>query len=93
IGDFTVFIRGDSNGSNTVDLSDSVYTLSFLFLGGPAPTCYDAADATDDGIIDISDPVTTLNMLFLGGPVLPEPYPAPGEDPTPDGMTCATRST
>jgi hypothetical protein len=58
--------RGDANVDNAVDLSDAVYTLSFLFLGGPAPSCSGAADANGDGMIDITDPIATLVTLFLG---------------------------
>jgi hypothetical protein len=51
-----------------VDISDSVYLLSFLFLGGPAPSSSEIADANGDGTVDISDPVHLLMFLFLGGP-------------------------
>jgi Big-like domain-containing protein/Calx-beta domain-containing protein len=33
------FIRGDSNCDGTVDISDGVFTLSFLYLGGDPPCC------------------------------------------------------
>lgn len=34
----TKFRRGDANDSGPpVDISDPVYTLNFLFLGGPGP--------------------------------------------------------
>jgi hypothetical protein len=90
VPDVTVFIRGDSNGDDTVDLSDAQTTLGYLFLGHERPYCFDAADANDDGQINIADPVATLQHLFLGGEELPPPTGEPGEDPTEDGMTCAT---
>jgi hypothetical protein len=31
------FIRGDTNGDGKIDISDAIYILQFLFLGGPAP--------------------------------------------------------
>ena len=37
------FVRGDSNLDETVDISDGVATLGYLFLGGPALNCIDAA--------------------------------------------------
>lgn len=37
------FLRGDANASGKVDLSDAVFTLNWLFLGGLAPSCPDAA--------------------------------------------------
>ena len=79
------FIRGEINADGSVDLSDAVLTLDFLFLGkADDPPCLDATDVTDDGLIDISDAIAILGFLFLGAdPPLP-PYPGPGSDPTPD---------
>lgn len=58
------FIRGDSNSDGTVNISDPLYTLRWLFLGGPRPICADAADANTDERVDISDPIYTLHSLF-----------------------------
>jgi adhesin/invasin len=83
------FFRGDSNDDGGVDLSDAVYTLSFLYQGGPPPACADAADANDDGALDISDPISTLNYLFVTGIPLPPPGATVlGVDPTEDGLGC-----
>src|SRR6267143_2082448 len=68
------FIRGDANGDGAVDISDSIATLAFLFLGNPAKLeCDDAADSNDDGTVDISDPVRTLEFMFLGTGEIPPP--------------------
>ncbi|HVR75075.1 MAG TPA: hypothetical protein VMT52_12110, partial [Planctomycetota bacterium] len=83
------FWRGDSNADLRLDLTDPVYTLRTLFLGGPVSTCADAADANDDGALNISDPLFTLLHLFLGGPAPPAPGLACGTDPTPDSLGCA----
>ena len=82
------FLRGDSNRDGRVDLTDVLYTLGYLFLGGPIPPCADAADANDSGVLDITDPVMTLGMLFTGGNALPLPTGEPGPDPTTDGLSC-----
>lgn len=71
----TDFMRGDSNADGAVQLTDAVYTFNFLFLGGPAPPCKDAADADDTEAIDITDGIYVLNHLFLGGPEPPMPGP------------------
>jgi hypothetical protein len=92
IPDGTPFVRGDSNDDGTTDLSDASFTLGHLFLGGPAPRCADAEDANDDGLLDLTDPIATLSSLFLGGAPLPIPFPAPGEDPTGDGLSCSAKS-
>ncbi len=86
--DGTLFIRGDTNGDGQINISDPQDTLSYLFLGGRRPACYDAADANDDGRLDVSDPVATLSWLFLGERPLPPPSETEGEDPTPDALGC-----
>ncbi len=78
----STFLRGDSNGDRQVNIADAIASLSFLFRGGNAPLCSDAADANDDGQVDISDPIFTLDSLFLSGQHLPEPFPQAGFDPT-----------
>ncbi|MBI4606788.1 MAG: hypothetical protein HY721_32895 [Planctomycetes bacterium] len=89
-----VFVRGDCNHDRGLDISDAIYTLTYLFLGSedPAsrdPACKDACDSNDDGDIDIADPVWSLNYLFRGSPPPPQPYPDPGTDPTPaDRLDC-----
>lgn len=87
--DGTFFVRGDSNGDGKVNISDPEMTLSYLFLGGGRPRCFDAADANDDGKLDISDPISTLYFLFAGGPKPRPPFPEPGEDPTEDRIGCS----
>lgn len=82
------FIRGDANDDGAVDLSDAVYVLDHLFLGGAQPYCGDAADANDDGQVEISDPIVVLNALFQGTTVIPVPYPESGYDPSADELTC-----
>jgi hypothetical protein len=87
------FRRGDANASGTVDLSDAVCSLFFLF--GPdkdpcadlVPRCLDAADANDDGKLDVSDPVTLLSHLFITGAPLPAPFGTCGADPDTGGGT------
>ena len=86
---FRTFRRGDANRDGAVDISDPVATLAWLFTGGRAPSCEDAADANDDGTIDISDPVTSLGCLFLGKGSIPEPHEQEGQDPTSDSLVCA----
>jgi hypothetical protein len=82
------FVRGDCNADGSLDISDPVSSLLFLFGGGEQPPCADACDANDDGRQDISDPITALGFLFLGGDPLPFPRGACGEDPTADDLGC-----
>jgi hypothetical protein len=84
------FVRADSNADGALDISDSVYTLGYLFLAGPPPPspCRGAADANDDGRLDIADPIFSISRLFRGGPLPPPPFPDCGEDPSPDALDC-----
>jgi hypothetical protein len=83
-----LFVRGDANGDGKRDISDAVYELDFLFKGGPAVPCKDAADANDDGKLDLSDAIRLLGFLFQGTASLPAPFPGPGLDPTADALGC-----
>ena len=84
------FRRGDTNDSGDFNLTDGVFLLNFLFLGGPEPSCMDAADANDDGALNITTGVFIFNWLFLGGPSPTAPgTEACGMDPTPDDFGCA----
>jgi hypothetical protein len=82
------FIRGDANHNFNVDLSDSIFLLNFLFLGGHAPACDDAADGNDDGRLDIGDAVYLISYLFLGRAAPPPPFTRRGIDPTEDALEC-----
>jgi hypothetical protein len=82
-----VFKRADANADRSVDITDPVQVLGYLFLGGAEPACLDAADANDDNAVDISDASAILGYLFLGGDPPPAPGPfACGPDPTASGL-------
>jgi hypothetical protein len=85
------FKRADSDGSGTINITDGVFTLNFLFNNGDDPPCKDAADADDSGGINITDGIYVLNFLFLGGPDPAAPFPGCGLDPQGDGdgVDCA----
>ena len=84
------FRRGDANDDGRVDISDSIFVLSHLFLGGDTPPCRDAADADDNGALELTDGVFINTFLFLGGNARPAPGVAEcAEDPTEDGLGCA----
>jgi hypothetical protein len=62
------FRRGDCNDDSTIDISDPVCALNWLFLGTSEPACVAAINMNGDAEVDISDPVYLLAFLFLGGP-------------------------
>lgn len=89
-----LFVRSDADGSSTVNITDAIRILGFLFLGAPdSLECPDAADANDDGKVEVSDAISVLRSLFATGAAPPAPYPYCGIDPTPDALDCATPKT
>jgi hypothetical protein len=84
-----LFRRGDSNGDGSVDLTDPIVVLLYLFHGHGFPACESASDADDNGELELTDAIRVLNFLFSGGPppAPPGPY-EPGIDPSPDELNC-----
>ncbi len=65
---YQTYVCGDVNASNgDPDLSDLIYLVNFLFVGGPPPSNFSAADVNCSGDTDLSDVVALANFLFLGG--------------------------
>jgi len=83
------FIRGDANADIDVNLNDLLFLANYLFAGGSAPSCMDAADVNDDGSVNTNDILYLSNFLFAGGPEPPSPYPSCGTDPTSDSLNCS----
>lgn len=63
---------GDVDANGVLQLTDAVYLLNYLFLGGSKPPCLDIAedivDVDNNQRIDLTDSVYLLDFLFLGGP-------------------------
>lgn len=81
-------MRGDANDDGAIDIGDAISVLNYIFASAEAPKCLKAADTNDDGAIDIGDPISLLNYIFASGESPKPPFPSPGEDPTPDELTC-----
>ena len=86
--DSLVFKRGDANSDDRADLSDGIFLLNHLFLGGPGSTCLKAADSNDSGVLDLTDSIYLLNHLFIGGPPPPPPFSECGTDGSDDDLGC-----
>ena len=89
LGDGAAFARGDANADESIDISDALATLGYLFLGSDKPACLDAADADDSGHIQLTDAVFLLGNLFLGEGPIPAPSPECGADSTEDALDCS----
>ena len=79
------FNRGDVNGDTTVNISDAIFFLTYLFPSGPPFTlaCEDAGDINDDGSHNVADAVYLLTFLFSVGAPAPPGHPLC----VPDGTT------
>ncbi|NRA76059.1 MAG: hypothetical protein HRU16_08965 [Planctomycetes bacterium] len=83
------FVRGDANGDASLDISDAVSMLEYLFNGSTSgSSCQDAYDTNDDGALNIADPVRLLDYLFAGAAEPPAPGIQCGEDQTGDALLC-----
>ena len=78
-----LFIRGDCNLDDLVDLADAVFELDALFRGGAPFRLHEACNPNDDGSVDIADAIHLLSHLFRGGPAPPPPFPGKDRDPDP----------
>jgi hypothetical protein len=62
---------GDADGSGSVDISDAVYIIAYIFAGGLPPgacgTPTGLGDADGSGSVDISDAVYLISYIFGGG--------------------------
>ena len=84
-----LFLRGDANSDGSIDISDGINILGYLFLGENPPTCLDSGDSDDSGLIDLSDGILIFNFLFLGGNAPDAAAPSCRRDKTDDGLDCA----
>jgi hypothetical protein len=58
---------GDANSDGSVDISDAVHLIAYIFSGGQAPEPLLAGDANCDSTVDISDVVYMIAYIFSGG--------------------------
>jgi hypothetical protein len=64
-----IFVCGNADGSDRVDIGDVVYLIEYIFSFGPPPDPYEIGDADCSGIVDISDVVYLIEYIFSFGPV------------------------
>jgi IPT/TIG domain len=81
------FTRGDADGNGSLEITDGIAILAYLFQGG-STDCREALDVNDDGELEITDGINLLDFLFQGGIRPPEPFRVKGIDPTPDALYC-----
>ena len=87
------FRRGDINDDSTVDISDPIVLLAYLFNSGETPGCMDSADTNDDGLVNVGDAISVLGYIFGDGSAPPAPGPLLcGLDLTDDTLGCFASS-
>lgn len=58
---------GDANSDDDVNVSDAVYIINYVFIGGTAPDPMASAEVNCDGSVNVSDAVYIINYVFIGG--------------------------
>ena len=71
---------GDADGSGSINISDAVFLIQYIFAGGSAPNPLEAGDADCSGGINMSDVVYLIQYIFAEGP---DPCD-PNDDGVPD---------
>lgn len=70
-GFWQMFCRGmcgDANADSLVNVSDAVYIINYVFVGGEQPKPVLACgDANSDCDVNVSDAVYIINYVFVGG--------------------------
>ena len=74
-GYFPIELCGDANGDGSVNISDAVFLIQYIFAGGHQPIPYRNGDPNDDGSVNISDAVYEIQYIFAHGaaPQCPDP--------------------
>jgi lamin tail-like protein len=78
LGDGVRFRHGNCNSDQTIDISDGLTILLYLFAGRGPPPCVDGCDVNGNQTVGIEDAILLLQHLFapLGASI---PSPGPGE--------------
>ncbi|HER00368.1 MAG TPA: hypothetical protein ENO22_13590 [candidate division Zixibacteria bacterium] len=58
---------GDANGDFAVNVSDAVYIINYVFIGGNPPEPSEIGDVNCDSFVNVSDAVWIVNYVFVAG--------------------------
>jgi hypothetical protein len=61
-------LSGDLNGDQMINISDVIYTVAYIFSGGPSAHGLIAGDVNCSGTTNISDAVYLVAYIFSNGP-------------------------
>ena len=68
VGCEPVYICGDANDDDAVNILDITHLINYLYKGGPPPVPPEAADINSDSAVNILDITYLINYLYEGGP-------------------------
>ena len=69
VNELLPYICGDADASESVNVSDAVYIINYVFnAGSPAPNPLESGDVNCDELVNVSDAVYIINYVFSGGP-------------------------
>lgn len=72
------YLCGDANSDGAANVSDAVWVINYVFIGGQPPNPLARGEVNCDGSVNVSDAVWIINYVFIGGNM-----PC---DPTGDGI-------
>jgi hypothetical protein len=61
------YICGDANFDQAVNVSDAVWVINYVFIGGDPPIPLASGEVNCDGSVNVSDAVWIINYVFIGG--------------------------
>jgi len=61
-------MAGDASHSGVLNIFDITYIISYLYLDGPPPQCYDEAEVNADNLVNIFDITYLIAYLYQDGP-------------------------
>ena len=67
VGCPAIYLCGDADGNDEIDIDDVIYLLDYVFGDGAAPAPFEAGDADCSGDVDIDDVVYLVMHIFAGG--------------------------
>ena len=62
-----VYICGDTNADEAVNVADGVWIINYVFAGGDPPDPLESGDTNCDDTCNIADAVWIINYIFAGG--------------------------
>ena len=65
-----IFICGDADGNDKINLLDVSFIINYLYRGGPAPVPVTSADVDHSGKVNLLDVSGIINYLYRHGPDL-----------------------